>query len=90
LRFKENDTKVMLGSALLLVTIAISVDLWFVDQLASQRVVGVLMATELVAFAMVCYLYYRQTFSELSGLWLLIGCGAMAIFLMLALYVGQG
>lgn len=78
----------VLASGLVLVAIAIAVDLWFVDQLAAQQVVGIMMATELVAFAMLSYLYYKPDFSKVSGLWLLIGCGAMAIFLMLALYVG--
>jgi hypothetical protein len=88
-RSDDYDPRFALACALALIAVIIAVDLWLVDQIAMQRTVGVLMATELVAFAMLCYVYYRQDYSELSRLWLFIGSGAMAAFIVLALFVGK-
>ena len=67
--------------------VMIAAYLWLIDLFSMQRVFGVLLASELVAFAMLVYVHSKQSFSKVSKLWLLLGSMVVAGFLFLALTV---
>ena len=61
--------------------------LWFVDLLAKQRTFAILLGAELMAFSMLIYVGTKPTFYDLRRSWILIGCAAVALLLLLAVTV---
>jgi hypothetical protein len=86
-KLNQEDVKYPVASALVVLLVMIAVYLWFIDLFSMQRVFGVLLASELVAYAMLAYVYSKQSFSKVSKMWLLLGSLAVASFLFLALTV---
>jgi hypothetical protein len=87
MKLDQEAVKYPIGSVLVILLISIAAYLWFLDQFSVQRVFGVLLASELVTFAMLVYLYSKQSFSKISKPWFLAGAFSIAVFLFLALTV---
>lgn len=87
MKIDQEVVKYPMGWVLVILLVTIAAYLWIVDMFAMQRVFGVLLASELLVFAMLAYLYSRSSFSKVSKPWLLIGSIGVAAFLFLALTI---
>jgi len=58
--------------------------LWFIDPLTNQRAFGAVIASEFLIFAMMIQVYRKPSITGSSNSWLLLGCSAAALFLLLA------
>jgi hypothetical protein len=56
---------------------------WLLDLVAAQRAIGFILGADLIAFAMIVYVYDRASDSEVNWNLLLIGC---AIIVMLVFF----
>lgn len=87
MKLNQEGVKYPVAWTLAVLLVMIAAYLWFIDLFSMQRLFGVLLASELVAFAMLAYVYSKQSFSKVSKMWLLLGSIAVASFLFLALTV---
>lgn len=87
MKLDQEAMKYPVGWVLVILLISIAVYLWLLDLFSMQRVFGVLLASELVVFAMLTYLYSKPSFSKVSKSWFLVGAISVAVFLFLALTV---
>ena len=87
MKLDQEVVKFPLGFVLVILLVTIAAYLWLIDLFSMQRVFGMLLASELVAFAMLAYVYSKSSFSKVSKTWLLIGCASIAVFLILALTI---
>jgi plastocyanin len=72
-------------AVLLLVFIVVTaVTMWTLDLIAQQRTFAFLLSAELIAFAMIVYLYYVETPKDISRRWLFAGAIALAVVVLLA------
>ncbi len=83
----EERLKQTVTGLLLVVMLVIALDLWLIDLSSMQGVFGALLASELMSFSILCYLYSKPTYSEVGTGWLVAGFGALVAFLMVALSV---
>jgi len=67
--------------------IVTAVTMWSLDLIAQQRTFAFLLSAELIAFAMLVYLYYRETPQDISRKWLFSGAAAIAVVVLLAVSV---
>ena len=78
-------------AVLLLVFIVVTaVTMWTLDLIAQQRTFAFLLSAELIAFAMMVYLYYVETPKDISRRWLFAGAIALAAVVLLAASVIPG
>jgi uncharacterized cupredoxin-like copper-binding protein len=78
-------------AVLLLVFIVVTaVTMWTLDLIAQQRTFAFLLSAELIAFAMMVYLYYVETPKDISRRWLFAGVIALAVAVLLAASVIPG
>lgn len=68
---------------LVILMAVIAVTMWTLDLVAQQRTFSFLLSAELIAFAMVVYLYYGETTQEISRRWLFTGAVALAAVVIL-------
>jgi hypothetical protein len=54
---------------------------WLLDLVAAQRAFGFLLGADLIAFAMLVYVYDRQKDIEVNWNLLLIGCAVIAMLI---------
>ena len=87
MKLDQEVMKYPVGWVLVILLITIGVYLWLLDLFGMQRLFGVLMASELVVFAMLVYVYSKSSFSKVSKSWFLAGAISVAVFLFLALTV---
>ncbi len=66
----------------------IAVYLWFLDITTLQRVFGALLASELMIFATVIYVYSKPTITGPYTKWLVMGCITAGAFLLVAVQLG--
>jgi hypothetical protein len=85
MKLDQEVVKYPVGWALVIFLVTIAAYLWVIDLFSLQRVVGVLLASELVAFAILAYIYSKKSFSKVSKTWLLAGSIVVAVLLFLAL-----
>ena len=74
---------------LLIFLVIVAIALWFLDLVAQQRVFGFLMSAELVAFAMLVYIFYEENPVVRKKL-LTAGFVALGILVFLAAIVFAG
>jgi uncharacterized cupredoxin-like copper-binding protein len=74
----------LIATFLLVFIVVVAVAAWSLDLVAQQRTFALLLGAELVAFAMMVYLYYVENLKELSRGWLLAGAVGLALFLVLS------
>ena len=78
-------------AVLLLVFIVVTaITMWTLDLIAQQRTFAFLLSAELIAFAMMVYLYYVETPKDISRRWLFAGAIALAAVVLLAASVIPG
>ena len=78
-------------AVLLLVFIVVTaITMWTLDLIAQQRTFALLLSAELIAFAMMVYLYYVETPKDISRRWLFAGAIALAAVVLLAASVIPG
>lgn len=87
MKLDQDVVKYPVGLVLAFLLITIATYLWLTDLFSMQRVFGVLLASELVAFAMLAYIHSKPSFLKVSKAWLLLGSMALAVFLFLALTI---
>ena len=81
-----DDDMVRYGVETLLAAAAatLTVYLWFFNIVAYQRAFGAMIGAGFVIFSMMIYVYFRPSLTGRSNSWLLAGCLAAAVFLLLA------
>ena len=72
---------------LVILMAVIAVTMWTLDLVAQQRTFAFLLSAELIAFAMVVYLYYGETAQEVSRRWLITGAIAIAVVVILSVVI---
>lgn len=84
------DRPSLIASFLLIFILAVAGTIWLLDLVAQQRVFGFLLSAEFVAFSMLVYLYYKDTFQEVSRKWLSAGVAAIVLLVVLSAAVFAG
>ena len=87
MKFDQEVVKYPVGWVLVILLTTIAAYLWVIDLISMQRLIGVLLASELVAFAMLAYIYSKPSFFDVNKIWLLIGSIAVAVCLFLGLTI---
>ncbi len=80
----------LIAVLLLIFIIVTAVTMWSLDLIAQQRTFAFLLSAELIAFAMLVYLYYGETPKEVSRRWLFAGSAALAVVVLLGVSVIPG
>jgi plastocyanin len=80
----------LIAVLLLIFIIVAAVTMWTLDLIAQQRTFAFLLSAELIAFAMIVYLYYVETPKDISRRWLFGGAIALAMAVLLAASVIPG
>jgi uncharacterized cupredoxin-like copper-binding protein len=86
---RTGDPYRFIAFLLLVFLVVIGVAIWFLDFVSQQRVFGFLMSAELVAFAMLVYIFYEQN-PGVSKKLLTAGFVALAVLVVLAAAVFAG
>jgi len=88
----QSDSFGLIAIFLIVFLFAVGVAIWLLDLIAQQRIFGLLVGAEFLAFAILVYLYYEETPADMSKKWLLGGFTALAALLILAvsLFAGAG
>jgi hypothetical protein len=73
----------LIAVLLLIFVIVTAITMWSLDLIAQQRTFAFLLSAELIAFAMLVYLYYGETPREVSRRWLFLGAVALAMVVLL-------
>jgi plastocyanin len=76
-----------IAALLLIFIIVVAVTMWTLDLIAQQRTFAFLLSAELIAFAMLVYLYYGETPKDISRRWLFSGALALAVVVLLGVSV---
>jgi hypothetical protein len=88
MKVDEETLRYVLGTLFALAGSSITIYLWYIDQLALQRVFGALLAAGLVIFSMAVYVFTKPSLTGRSNTWLLIGCLSAATLLLMAVQFG--
>jgi hypothetical protein len=75
----------LIAVLLLIFIIVITAAMWSLDLIIQQRTFAFLLSAELIAFAMLVYLYYEESPKEISRRWLFAGSVALAVVILLAI-----
>jgi hypothetical protein len=86
LKLYDDGVRVLLSATLVVFLAVFAAYLWFVDLLSSQREFGALLTAELVAFAMLVYVFTKPDYDAVKKSWMLAGCIALALLLTLAFF----
>jgi hypothetical protein len=70
---------------LLLIIVVLAISLWTLDISTMQSAFAALLGAELVAFALMGYIYLKPTYAEIGKGWFLLGCFLLTALLMIAL-----
>lgn len=73
----------LIAVLLLIFIIVTAVTMWSLDLIVQQRTFAFLLSAELIAFAMLVYLYYGETPKDTSRRWLFSGAVALAAVVLL-------
>ncbi len=89
---KRSDSLSLVAVFLLVFLVVVGVTIWLLDFVTQQRVFGLLVGAEFIAFALLVYLYYEETPAQISRKLVLTGFVALAALVLLAaaLLVGVG
>jgi len=84
LKLQEEGVRILLSATLVAFLAVFAIYLLFVDLLSSQREFGAFLTAELMAFAMLVYIATKPDFDAVKKSWVLAGCIALALLLILA------
>jgi uncharacterized cupredoxin-like copper-binding protein len=79
-----------IAAFLLIFMLVVGAIIWLLGLIAQQRIFGLLVSAEFVAFALLVYLYYEENPRDLSRKWLLTGLAALAALIVLAAAIVAG
>lgn len=85
MNLSEEGIRKMVSSALVSYMVVVAVYLWFIDLLARQGEFGIFLATELMAFSMLLYMFTKPSLQAMNKSWFIAGCVSIALFLTVAL-----
>ncbi|MEM0075210.1 MAG: hypothetical protein QXG05_06440 [Nitrososphaerota archaeon] len=77
----EKDSRVYILSALAVFMIVLASVMWILHPIAQQQQFGELLGAELIAFAMLTYVYTRNSADEVKEFWIMAGTLALAFLL---------
>jgi plastocyanin len=80
----------LIATLLVILIVVIGVAMWTLDLVTQQRTFAFLLSAELVAFAMLVYLYYAEPAQGVSRRWLFTGSAALAAVMLLSVAVFPG
>jgi lysylphosphatidylglycerol synthetase-like protein (DUF2156 family) len=80
----------LIAVLLLIFIIVVAAAMWSLDLIVQQRTFAFLLSAELIAFAMLVYLYYGESPKEISRRWLFAGSVALAVVILLGISVFPG
>ncbi len=72
----------IITASLVIYLFGVMVSMWFLDLIAQQRAFALLLSSELVAFAMLIYVYKEASYDQVNKSWLFLGVIGM-LFLVL-------
>ncbi len=72
----------IITASLVIYLFGVMVSMWFLDLIAQQRAFALLLSSELVAFAMLIYVYKEASYEQVNKSWLFLGVIGM-LFLVL-------
>ena len=75
----------ILSASMLALIAVLTFSLWTLDTFTMQSTFGALLGAELVAFAMMGYVYLKPTYAEIRKGWFLAGCVLLTALLLIAL-----
>ena len=75
---RTRDSTSLMAIFLVLFLIVVGVTVWLLDFSSQQRVFGLLVSAELVAFAVLAYFYYVDDPKDLNRKWITAGFVSMA------------
>ena len=89
---KNTDSLRLIAIFLLIFLIVLGVSIWLLDLVAQQRTFGFLLGAELVAFALLVYLYYEENPHEIDKRLLSVGFASILILVIMgsAVFAGVG
>ena len=87
MKSNTEKTRVLTSYLILLFLVVVAIFVWFLNLVTQQRVFGVLLSAELVAFSMLIYVYKEPSEIEVNKSLLLLGELAVGILLILAIAV---
>lgn len=89
---RAGDPLRLIAFFLVIFLVVIGISIWLLDFIAQQRVFGFLVSAELVAFALLVYLYYEETPADIDRKLLFSGFAAMGVLVLLgaAVFAGVG
>ncbi len=78
---EDEGVRTTISILLLVFLVVVAAYMWSLDLVASQRVFGVLLSAELVAFSMLIYISAEPGYNKVNKIWLLIGYFILALLL---------
>ncbi len=82
MKAEPEATRGIITASLVIYLFGVMVSMWFLDLIAQQRAFALLLSSELVAFAMLIYLYKEASYEQVNKSWLFLGVIGM-LFLVL-------
>jgi uncharacterized cupredoxin-like copper-binding protein len=80
----------LIATLLVIFIVVVGVMMWSLDLVAQQRTFAFFLSAELLAFAMLVYLYYEESPREIRKRWLFTGSAALAVVILLGIAVFPG
>jgi hypothetical protein len=78
---EDEGVRTTISILLLVFLVVVAAYTWSLDLVASQRVFGVLLSAELVAFSMLIYIIAEPGYNKVNKIWLSIGYFILALLL---------
>jgi len=83
----SESIRALMTWSLMAFLVAVTPYLWFIDLLSRQRTFALLISTELAAFSLLIYIATKPNYSSLKKAWILVGCIALVVLLLLSIAV---
>jgi len=81
MKLNLQETRRLIAIALLAFLIAVTASLWLLDLVTQQRAFGFFLSSELLAFAILVYVYDRETPEDINWPQVMIGCSFIAMLI---------
>lgn len=89
MRVDNEMMRYMVETLLAAAALTLTVYAWLIDPVVNQRAFGALIGSALVIFSMMIYAYYKPSLSGGGNTWLLAGCVAGSVILLLAVQLAS-
>jgi len=78
---QDEGVRTTISILLLVFLVLVAAYMWSLDLVAGQRVFGILLSAELVAFSMLIYVSAEPSYNKVNKVWLSIGYFILALLL---------